>query len=135
MGHVRVFEFKECFRNGELSQNHQPEFLMLEWYRCYEGLEKIMDDIDGLLGLRCQRVEMSQLWEDVLHFDLKPQTSSEDISQLARELAIGEGEKDFDDLFNLIFLEKIEPYLKAKNYPVIVWKYPPSQASPSPTHV
>lgn len=32
-GVLRLYQFAHCFRNGERSSLHQPEFLMCEWYR------------------------------------------------------------------------------------------------------
>jgi elongation factor P--(R)-beta-lysine ligase len=141
LGFERVFEFKECFRNGELSDTHQPEFLMLEWYRAYEKTESIIEDVTRLFEEiqktfrpespleKVMVFKMEDLWKDVLNFTLKSNSTIQDLAPLARDLKIGGDEKDFDDLFNLIFLEKIEPALKKLKAPVIIWHYPPSQAA------
>ena len=141
LGFERVFEFKECFRNGELSGTHQPEFLMLEWYRAYQATESIIEDVIWLFEEiqksfrpespleKVMVFKMEDLWKDVLNFTLKSSATIDDLTPLARDLKIGGDEKDFDDLFNLIFLEKIEPALKKLKAPVIIWHYPPSQAA------
>jgi lysyl-tRNA synthetase class 2 len=48
-GFTDIFEMKKCYRNGEMSDHHQPEFHMLEWYRAYSGLDSIITDVQGLL--------------------------------------------------------------------------------------
>jgi len=48
-GFDKVFEIKNCFRNGEISRHHQPEFLMLEWYRAGEDLGAIQKDCEDLI--------------------------------------------------------------------------------------
>ncbi len=141
LGFEKVFEFKECFRNGELSATHSPEFLMLEWYRAYEKIDCIVEDVRQLFEEiqktfkpeappeKVMIFKMEDLWKDILDFDLKSNSDIKDLASLARDLKVGEDEKDFDDLFNHIFLEKIEPALKKLNAPVIVWHYPPTQAA------
>lgn len=41
----RVFELAPVFRRGEVTSCHHPEFLMLEWYRAYAGLDAIIEDV------------------------------------------------------------------------------------------
>ena len=36
-GLPRVFELAHCSRAGELGPLHEPEFMMLEWYRAFAG--------------------------------------------------------------------------------------------------
>src|SRR5690606_1866056 len=46
LGHglPRVFEIAKSFRNGENSKLHEPEFLMLEWYRSPGAYTEIAAD-------------------------------------------------------------------------------------------
>ena len=45
-GFDKIFQINRCFRDAENSPQHNPEFTMLEWYRTYQPLEKLMTDIE-----------------------------------------------------------------------------------------
>jgi len=50
VGHARdIYQISRVFRDGELGRWHQPEFLLLEWYR--RGLTEIelIDEVEALL--------------------------------------------------------------------------------------
>jgi lysyl-tRNA synthetase class 2 len=145
MGWHRVFEFKECFRNEESGPLHQPEFLMLEWYRAFADLDSIIRDFKGILnyfklhwpnGERLfQKVEettVSELFKKYCEFELTTKTSKEELILLADRLEIHLAEDaktaDWDDVFFQIFLQKIEPHLGMAD-PIIIRNYPPSQAA------
>ena len=49
-GFDKIFQISRCFRNHENSPQHNPEFTMLEWYRTYHPLEKLMTDIEQLVS-------------------------------------------------------------------------------------
>jgi lysyl-tRNA synthetase class 2 len=48
-GCERLFQICHVWRNAELSRWHQPEFVLLEWYRAYASYEQIMSDCEELL--------------------------------------------------------------------------------------
>src|SRR6185312_11984760 len=48
-GVPRLFQLAHCFRNGERSRTHHPEFTMLEWYRAGAGYRDLMADCEALL--------------------------------------------------------------------------------------
>ena len=139
-GWSRVFEFKTCFRNGEIGGHHQPEFHMLEWYRAFSNLDTIAADVEALLAAVCaafavplpvvERLTMAELFaREFPGFVLRPESSLADLRELAAKHSIGISESDdFDDLFHRLFLERLEPAL-AKRGVVILRGYPPSQAA------
>lgn len=49
LGWSRIFEIKNCFRNQEYSDHHRIEFTMLEWYRSYQQLSAIEEDVIALI--------------------------------------------------------------------------------------
>lgn len=144
LGWTDLFEIKTCFRNGERSELHRPEFEMLEWYRAYARLDQISDDIGGLLeflnkngwikdgGAELVRTTFRDLFAEQLGFDLTPRTSREEWVGLCRRLNIDFTDADSsDDLFHRLWFEKIEPTLHA---PTVVWGFPPSQAALARIH-
>jgi elongation factor P--(R)-beta-lysine ligase len=142
LGWTRIFEFKTCFRNGEIGDHHQPEFHMLEWYRAYNNLDAIADDVEKLFEFLLarfapkknsqsfSRTTMASLFAQHFGgFQLKPETSREELIQLAKKNQILVSDSDsWDDVFFRLFLEKIEATLGA-NGPLLVRDYPPKQAA------
>ncbi len=49
-GERRIFQIVRCYRNGERSPVHHPEFTMLEWYRAEAGYRDLWADCEGLLA-------------------------------------------------------------------------------------
>ena len=45
-----IYQLCHVFRNGELGRRHNPEFLLLEWYRPGMDHHALMDEIDALLA-------------------------------------------------------------------------------------
>lgn len=135
MGADCVFELRPCFRNGEVSEKHSPEFWMLEWYRAFANLEDLKKDcqqliksLTGLEQLQFSEVSISELFAQ-LGFELKPDTSTETLKTWCRRLGLKiEGFELWDDLFYLIFVDRIESFLPSQQ-PLFVVDYPPSQAA------
>lgn len=126
MGLTQIFEIKNCFRQDEVSNTHNPEFTMLEWYRGYAGIEEIIDDVKGLLkyvGEQTQTdvVSMKDLFLRHVGFELTPQTTRDELKLISEH----HQETDtWSDVFFRIFLEKIEPQI-GQERPVIVRDFPP----------
>lgn len=139
-GADKIFEISNCFRNGEVTQTHQPEFLMLEWYRAYSNLFAIKEDVVFLIRHLAEALQVpapkkvvtysvSQLFEQYCQFQLTPQTSMEELKDLATKLGVDvHSAESIDDYFFLIFMDKIESQLPADHL-VFVEKYPPYQAA------
>ncbi len=129
-----LFEIKNCFRNGEQSPVHEPEFQMLEWYRPFSNLEAIAEDVQAMLQtlsgqpkLSLKKQTMSGLFQQKLHFKLTPQTTLEELQSLAKALDIS-ASGSIDDVFNQIFVERIEPELLSEE-PILLHHYPPYLAA------
>jgi lysyl-tRNA synthetase class 2 len=50
-GFERIWQRCPAWRNGEVSARHAPEFTILEWYRAWEPVDAIMDDVEALVRL------------------------------------------------------------------------------------
>lgn len=145
-GWTDIFEVKTCFRNSEFSDHHQPEFQMLEWYRAFKDLGQIERDLQGLLSAfyqagmiqpkegesgepQIKKMRYSELFLRFLDFELRPQTSSEDLRELCRKQQIHFTPEDsWNDLFFRLSLEKIEPHLESLG-PLLITHFPPSQSA------
>jgi len=133
-GWTDIYEIRSCFRNGEVSEQHQPEFTMLEWYRAFTDLRMIQDDVEAVFRacgvlLSFEETTIAELFKKYLKIDLRPETTASTLLKVLEE----KGEKpsadeSFDDLFHRAFIQFIEPHIGLKA-PTWVKDYPPSQAA------
>ena len=142
-GMPRVYQMARCFRNvEEQGPFHHGEFTMLEWYAVDEDYQDALARMERLLAtLRAEiaagggagpaactappvrRVTMARLWQDDLHLD-PAHASAAELAALARRLDIPARVADtWEQLFNRIFLTRIEPRI-ATGHPVAVVDYP-----------
>ncbi len=141
LGAEKIFEIKTCFRNGEVTDHHQPEFTMIEWYRSYEGLLSIKRDVADLVNYIARKVPalkmpmgfdsftIQELFHRHCGFDIVPQTTMTQMKELAARLGVqASSANQIDDYFFLIFMEKIEKKLTPERL-AFVEKYPPYQAA------
>ena len=127
---------KKCFRNGELSSAHRPEFYMLEWYRAFFPLKRLMGEVEAFLEhlsrenfftgslppLKIQTV--SDLFLKHLNFQLTPKTSQKELVRLLDKHHIPFSPPGtWEECFHLLFLNKIEPCF-CEGSPLIVRDYP-----------
>lgn len=144
MGFDKVFEITPCFRNAEMTEHHQPEFYMLEWYRAYEDISTLKKDTTDLIYHlwdefsdellmkvpdEIQSFTVAELFRQKAQMELKTDVSIQELKQKCQELGLeSHGLKDIDDYFFLIFLEKIEKHFSKENL-IFVEKYPPFQSA------
>lgn len=145
-GLEKIFTISYCMRDEPLSPIHRPQFLMLEWYRSRERYEKIMSDVQELMGfcreylalhkiplkhpstsVKWEKISVSDLFEDQLKIKILDFLEVKELSELIKkkfpDVPLPKGELEWDDCFFLLFLNKIEPMLK--RYPfLILHEYP-----------
>jgi elongation factor P--beta-lysine ligase len=125
----QVFAIGHSFRDLEQAGPiHQPEFLMLEWYRKNSDLDQIQLDIKNLLGkLQADFRSTSNLnlidWQTISLTTEFKKTTGLNLNQVITDKAMKEFAKtqNFDvtdctweQLFNQWFLNRLEPQLKLK---------------------
>lgn len=146
----KIYDLASCFRDGEpWDGTHDPEFLMIEWYRREAGLEELMKDTEGMILSVAQGLGQSELFSH----SFRRLTVSEAMKQYAKveiDSLIGDREAlaevvqahghqasnqdSWDDLFFKIFLSEVEPHLgwdeKHEQYqPTFLYRYPVSMAA------
>ena len=140
-GWSEIFEVKSCFRNGELSPYHQPEFTMLEWYRAYDSLDSVAYDVRCLISELnekgfilgsvgdFQQRSVSQLFLEYTDLKLTPLTTRDELIEYCHYISqpVDEGDT-WDDIFHLIFIARIEAHL-GKAGPEFIYNFPASQAA------
>jgi lysyl-tRNA synthetase class 2 len=139
-GLPRIFEITRAFRNSELSDEHQPEFTMLEWYRAPGDYTQIARDCEDLIQALAPHFARSAAWlEKAEHLSVAELFERELAIDLDKELAHdgGEGfagrhhsrfadlakEDAFEDAFFKLFLTHLESKL-GRGRPTFVWDYP-----------
>lgn len=134
-GWTDIFEIKNCFRRGEFSPHHENEFLMLEWYRAFDDLTLVEQDLRELVAslseesFEIHSTGFAELFRDVLSFNLTPATTANELRGLCVALGIHNVPGDsFNDLFHRLLIDRIEPHLVGMGA-VIVHRFPPSQAA------
>jgi elongation factor P--(R)-beta-lysine ligase len=152
-GFDKIFQVCKSFRNGEgISPRHNPEFTILEWYRTNASYEEIMEDCQGLLLHLSQKISGT----DILLYQGKEYDLSKDWIKLSvseafekwvglssnalldRAAVIKRAEQEgyqvsekttWEEAYNQLFLNLIEPALVEYDVPVIIYDYPASQAA------
>ena len=161
-GVERLYQIAHVWRDGERSALHQPEFLLLEWYRAYAGYERLMEDCAALLAAAAsaagtaalkrgaaacdplrpaERLTVAQAFGRYCGIDLlatAPDPQAPERSLLAaeaRRIGLFVSERDsWEDVFHRIMLDRIEPRLGV-GAAAILYEYPLSLAAlarPSP---
>ncbi|GLR63410.1 EF-P lysine aminoacylase EpmA [Marinospirillum insulare] len=137
-GSGAIYQLGPCFRNGELSQRHNPEFLMLEWYRPDWKLSELEAEccalFDELLGVASyQRRTYREAFIEFVGLD--PFKTS--LAELRRTCVAVSGidaeQLDRDGCLDLLLSHKLEPALKNLGR-VILYEFPASQAALAQIH-
>lgn len=142
-GWDKIFSICKCYRDYEsFGGTHEPEFLMVEWYRANVDFLSLMDDVQNMIlfigdrlrtydigHMTFERIHMRELWEKFVGVNLDEYLTSEAMLRLCRDKGYNVKEDEsYEDLFYRIFLNEIEPKL-ADMGGVIVHHYPAQMAA------
>ena len=152
IGFERIFQMGPCFRNGEVSRLHSPEFTMLEWYRVYSDYAFIMreaetlvktifsnarrrgtlpESLNSVVDCKCWPIiTVSEAFNQWAGIDLKLCSTNDIFYRRLREIGFVSANvsDDWEDLFNKVLMEKIEPELE-KMGAVFLVEYPIQMAA------
>jgi elongation factor P--(R)-beta-lysine ligase len=148
-GMPKIYEICKSFRNGEKSEEHEPEFLMLEWYRSPGDYKQIAEDTAELILHLGSHFNPSKKWGPTKHITVSEAFEKfcrikldEALSPGGRSLtkqALAAGFKSirhndtFEDTFNKLLVEFVEPQLGIGG-PEFLWDYPAAFAALSRPH-
>jgi lysyl-tRNA synthetase class 2 len=139
-GMDKIYDLGPCFRNDEpWDGTHDPEFLMVEWYRKNADLSSLMDeteemiqDVGGHAPLTIHpilRITCEQAWREYIGVDLALLIGNrEAMAKLveSRNQTVDPSDT-WDDLYFKIFLSEIEPKLAERG--CFLYRYPISMAA------
>lgn len=128
---ANIFQLGHVFRNNEdFGGTHNPEFCMLEWYRLGADYMALMFDVENLVRALAGgdeiiyqgvKINLALPWPRMTVADaFKVCARRDDALELAR--------RDESE-FHKIFLNEVEPQLRAMPHPVFLIEYPVSLAS------
>ncbi len=133
-GMPRIYELAVCTRNDEAGLWHQPEFVMLEWYRAFAGMEALFDDTEQLISLLARQLCSGPVLRRAeLEQELTPPFERITVREAFRRYAgvadvCDLAETDEDTYFQLL-VDRVEPALCRHSKPVFLYDYPVSQAA------
>jgi elongation factor P--(R)-beta-lysine ligase len=125
-GMDKIYQISRCFRSGESGPMHNPEFCMLEWYRCGADYRQIMDDTEALVrhvagkitvkplgNGTWQRMTVAEAFTDFADLDLGDDSAGGlRLQARARGISSVLPDDTWEDTFYKVLIEKIEPALK-----------------------
>lgn len=130
-----IYQIAPVFRAAEMGQFHNPEFMMVEWYRTGDNLSAAVELLSELVTtvLKSSKPEVLTYQSAFQRYaQCDPlEDSMLRLSQvaLAGELGVDPNwSDDRDDWLNLLFSELVQPRL-GWDGPLIVTHYPASQSA------
>ena len=135
-GLPRIYQMVHCFRAGERGDSHNSEFLMLEWYRAFAGIDDVIADTERLIALVAEtltgepavfrdgrRIDLLSSFEQVTVLDAFHRYCG-----LDRDTTLRLAESDEDTYFRRL-VEDVEPALAALQGGVVLRDFPAVHAS------
>ncbi|MFD1584695.1 EF-P lysine aminoacylase EpmA, partial [Microbulbifer halophilus] len=126
------YSLGRAFREGEAGGRHNPEFTMLEWYRCDWDDRRLMREVGELLsrvlGINdVQSLSYRALFQRELQLD--PHTADDNTLRAcaARELELSFEPADRDECLDLLMSHRLEPAMG--DGITLLYDFPASQAA------
>ncbi|MFS1524088.1 EF-P lysine aminoacylase EpmA [Microbulbifer sp. 2304DJ12-6] len=108
------YSLGKAFRQGEAGRRHNPEFTLLEWYRCGWDDRRLMLEVAELLGLllgisRVQTLSYRALFLRELQLDPHSASDKELAACVRRTIALSFIPADRDECLDLLMSHRLEP--------------------------
>jgi lysyl-tRNA synthetase class 2 len=135
-GVPRCFQLARCFRRGEIGSRHNPEFLMLEWYRAFAPMDAIVRDTEEIVrSVVTLLAGTSEVSVEGVRVDLSGPFERISVGEafarhagVSADCAIAMATDDEDRFFRLL-VDAVEPALARAGRPVFLVDYPAPFAS------
>ncbi len=133
-GAERIFQITKAFRDGEITDLHNVEFTMVEWYRTGKdyrtGMEETLElirECAELLGVkevkvRGKRVNLSGAIYLSVEEAFREFTGISPLRE--EEVRKASGEEDYETGFFRLMVEKVEPGIGELPLPVVLYDFP-----------
>lgn len=128
-----IYAMAKAFRHEPESPEHNPEFMMLEWYRVGWDDRQLMQEVDALLQhiLTTPAGDYLAYDEAFAHYcqlNIWDASQAELIAAYGREAQYDLQAESRDHILQLLFAEHIEPHI-GQDKPCFVYDFPASQAA------
>jgi lysyl-tRNA synthetase class 2 len=155
-GERQIFALASVFRNRERTALHTPEFVMLEWYRAYAPLERLIEDCTAVIALAAhvagaksfvyrgreaspfdppERLTVRDAFRRYAGIDIYDslritgRVDTETFARQAKDSGVRVApDDDWSDIFSRFLTERVEPNL-GLGRPTVLHSYPPSEAA------
>ena len=132
-GSGAIYQLCKVFRNEEAGKRHNPEFTMLEWYRPYFDMYRLINEVDDLLQeiLDCEPAEsFSYQFVFQTYVGLDPLSATKaQLIEKARKYGLQcQEDENRDTLLQFLFSEVVEANI-GKERPTAVYHFPSTQAA------
>ncbi|WP_373777178.1 elongation factor P--(R)-beta-lysine ligase [Glaesserella sp.] len=128
-----IFQICRVFRNEEAGKRHNPEFTMLEWYRPFFDMYRLINEVDDLLQqiLDCESAESYSyqfVFQTYVGLDPLSATKTQLVAKAREQGLQCEDDENRDTLLQFLFSEVVEPKI-GKERPTVVYHFPATQAA------
>lgn len=127
-----IYQICKAYRSREFGKQHNPEFTMLEWYRCDFDEQKLIEEIELLLLTLFNATSIKKSYLEVFqeHLNINPHSiSCEALEQIAHEnISVIMSSDNKNDWLNILMLDYIEPRLPYDT-PCFIYDFPEEQAA------
>jgi lysyl-tRNA synthetase class 2 len=134
-GVPRCFSLSHAFRRDEQGSLHEPEFMLLEWYRAFAGQADVQRDTEQLVSLvaKAVRGKPELIAPDGRRLDARPPFARVSVAEAFAKHAhvrdVATLAADNPARYFELLVERVEPALAGADQPIFLCDYPLSQAA------